>query len=386
MKLNQHLSQRSERVKPSLIRSFDVQLQDIDDLVFMTIGQPDFKTQDSVKEAAKEALDQNITGYTPSNGYPELRTSFSQFMSRHYNLNYDPDTEIITTTGATEAIAASMLAILNPGDKILIPQPTFSLYEMAADLCEAEIVYVDTTENNYLLDANLIEKTLEEHPDIKAIVLNYPSNPTGRVLSQAQTEGITDLLRDKPIFIISDEVYSEFVFDQDHISPASSLRDQTIIIQAVSKSHAMTGWRCGFICAPSELVEGIEKMHQTLVTNITSFVQVGAKEALDNGDAYIQEMKAEYMARRDYLMAALSEAGFKMAKPDGAFYIFAKIPEGQNQNSIEFCLELAHEAKVAVTPGIAFGPSGEGHIRLSYATDREIIKTACHRIKDYIIS
>lgn len=384
--LRKLFNEQTQDMEVSLIRQFDEKVQGIDGMIRLTLGQPDFPTPQHVKDAGIEAINTNFSFYTGMAGDLRLREAAANFLEKKYNTPYDPETEILTTVGATEALAAALLAVLNPGDKVLIPSPFFSLYEPLVILGRAEPIYIDTTKNDFILSPEMIHNAMEEHGErVKAIVLNYPTNPTGVTWNREECIAIAETLKKYPdVFAISDEIYSELVYEGTHVSLGEYLRDQTIVINGLSKSHAMTGWRLGFTFAPKEITEQVIKIHQYLVTSASSITQYAGIEALVNGMDDAAPMREEYKKRRDYIYDVMNELGFHIAKPNGAFYIYAKIPQGYIQNSFDFCLDLAEKAKIAFVPGVAFGKEGEGYIRLSYASSMEEIKEAMDRLVNYM--
>ena len=352
----------------------------------LTLGEPDFTTPDHVKEAAKAAIDANQSHYTGMAGLPALRQAAADFVKTKYNLSYNPDNEILVTIGATEALSATLTAVLEPGDTVLLPAPAYPGYEPIANLVGAEIVEIDTTANDFVLTPEMLEKAILEQGDkLKAVLLNYPTNPTGVTYSRKQIKELADVLKKYDVFVISDEVYAELTYSNEpHVSIAEYLPEQTILINGLSKSHAMTGWRIGLIFAPAVFTAQLIKSHQYLVTAAATMAQFAAIEALSVGKDDALPMKAEYLKRRDYIMDKMSALGFKIIKPDGAFYIFAKIPAGYEQDSFKFCQSFAREKAVAFIPGVAFGQYGEGYVRLSYAASMETITTAMDRLKEFM--
>ncbi|MFC6465451.1 pyridoxal phosphate-dependent aminotransferase [Marinilactibacillus sp. GCM10026970] len=384
--LHQLFNAQTQEIEISGIRLFDEKIASIDGLIKLTLGQPDFPTPQHVKDAGIEAIKNNLSFYTGMAGELRLREAVANFMKVKYNISYDPQSEILSTVGATEALAASLLAILNPGDKVLIPSPFFSLYEPLVILGKAEPIYIDTTGNDFILSPEMIQEAMSIHGDkVKAIILNYPTNPTGVTWNREEVIAIANTLKQYPdVFAISDEIYSELVYEGNHISLGEYLFDQTIVINGLSKSHAMTGWRLGFTLAPKAITQQIIKVHQYLVTSASSITQYAGIEALENGMDDALPMREEYKKRRDYIYEIMHRLGFEIAKPNGAFYIFAKIPEGHIQNSFDFCYDLAQKAKVGFIPGVAFGKAGEGFVRLSYASSMAEIEEAMHRLTKYM--
>lgn len=384
--LHKLFNAQTQEIEVSLIRQFDEKVAGIDNMIRLTLGQPDFPTPQHVKEAGIEAINNNFSFYTGMAGDIRLRKAMANFVKVKYNVSYDPETEILSTVGATEALASSLLGILNPGDKVLIPSPFFSLYEPLVTLGHGKAVFIDTTKNDFILSPKMIESAMEEHGDkVKAIILNYPTNPTGVTWNREEVQAIANMIKKYPnVFAISDEIYSELVYEGSHISLGEYLFDQTIVINGLSKSHAMTGWRLGFTLAPKDITDQIKKVHQNLVTSASSITQYAGIEALKNGMDDAVPMRLEYRKRRDLIYEVMSDLGFKIAKPNGAFYIFARIPDGYIQNSFSFCYDLAQKAKIGFIPGIAFGKAGEGYVRLSYASSMSEIKEAMERLTTYM--
>lgn len=386
MSLTDRFNKNLDKIEVSLIRQFDQSISDVPGIMKLTLGEPDFTTPDHVKEAAKAAIDANQSHYTGMAGLPALRQAAADFVKTKYNLSYNPDNEILVTIGATEALSATLTAILEPGDTVLLPAPAYPGYEPIANLVGAEIVEIDTTANDFVLTPEMLEKAILEQGDkLKAVLLNYPTNPTGVTYSRKQIKELADVLKKYDVFVISDEVYAELTYSNEpHVSIAEYLPEQTILINGLSKSHAMTGWRIGLIFAPAVFTAQLIKSHQYLVTAAATMAQFAAIEALSVGKDDALPMKAEYLKRRDYIMDKMSALGFKIIKPDGAFYIFAKIPAGYEQDSFKFCQSFAREKAVAFIPGVAFGQYGEGYVRLSYAASMETITTAMERLKEFM--
>ena len=386
MDLTKRFNKNLDKIEVSLIRQFDQSISSIPGVLRLTLGEPDFTTPDHVKEAAKAAIDANESHYTGMSGLLALRQAASQFVKEKYNLSYDPETEILVTIGATEALSATLTAILEEGDKVLLPAPAYPGYEPIVNLVGAEIVEIDTTENDFVLTPDMLEKAiLEQGNQLKAVILNYPANPTGVTYSREQMTALADVLKKYDVFVVCDEVYSELTYtDQPHVSIAEFLPKQTIVINGLSKSHAMTGWRLGFTFAPAAFTAQLIKSHQYLVTAANTMAQFAGVEALTAGKDDAEPMKKEYIERRDYIIEKMTELDFKIIKPDGAFYIFAKIPAGYNQDSFAFLKDFAQKKAVAFIPGAAFGQYGEGYVRLSYAAGMDTIKEAMKRLKEYM--
>lgn len=386
MDLTKRFNKQLDKIQVSLIRQFDQVISEIPGVLRLTLGEPDFTTPDHVKEAAKRAIDQNQFYYTGMSGLLTLRQAASDFVKEKYQLDYAPENEILVTIGATEALSATLTAILEEGDKVLLPAPAYPGYEPIVNLVGAEIVEIDTTENGFVLTPEMLEKAILEQGDkLKAVILNYPANPTGITYSREQLEALAAVLRKYEIFVVCDEVYSELTYTGEaHVSLGTMLRDQAIIINGLSKSHAMTGWRLGLIFAPAAFTAQLIKSHQYLVTAANTMAQHAAVEALTAGKNDAEPMKKEYIQRRDYIIEKMTALGFEIIKPDGAFYIFAKIPAGYNQDSFAFLKDFAQKKAVAFIPGAAFGRYGECYVRLSYAASMETIKEAMKRLEEYM--
>lgn len=383
--VSQRFNQEVYKIAVSLIRTFDERVSSIPDILKLTLGEPDFNTPEHVKQSGMTAIEQNFSHYSGMAGLADVRAAASLFLKTKYQLDYDHRSEVLVTIGATEAISASLLATLEPGDKVILPAPIYPGYEPIITLAHATPIYLDTTDNDFVLAPEVLEAALEEHGDqVKAVILNYPSNPTGVVYTREEVKALADVLKKYPVFVISDEIYSELTYDEPHVSIAEYLRDQTIVINGLSKSHAMTGWRIGFIFAPANLTAEIIKVHQYLVTAASTISQKAAVRALVEGINDAEVMKADYRARRDFLFEKMTGLGFDIAKPSGAFYLFAKIPAGFDQDSMAFCVDLAEKNQLAIIPGIAFGPEAEGYVRLSYAASMENLEEAMNRLTDYV--
>jgi len=353
------------------------------DALTLTIGQPDFPTPQHIMDAGKAAIDAHKTTYTPNPGMLELRQAAAAFVSGKYGLSYRPETEVIVTAGASQALDITLRTILEAGSEVILPGPIYPGYEPLVRLCGGEPVYVDTRQNGFKLTADLLAPHITEKT--RCIILCYPSNPTGRVLSPQEQADIAALLADKSIFVISDEIYSELIYGQPHTSIAAmgGMRDKTIVINGLSKSHSMTGWRIGFTFAPEAISQHMVKVHQYNITCASSISQYAALEALTNGVDDALPMKEAYVARRDYVYDRLVQMGFELDKPEGAFYLFPSI-ERFKLSSMDFTMKLLEEQKVAVVPGDAFSIYGEGYVRISYAYSMEVLEKAMDRLGAFV--
>ncbi|BDH62777.1 aminotransferase [Lysinibacillus sp. PLM2] len=383
--LNELLNKTLVDLEESGIRKIANLANEISDVVNLTVGQPDFPSPSYIKDAGIRAIQDEKHGYTTNNGLIELRELASEYVQNLYGLSYNPQDEVIVTVGASEALDLAFRTILSPGTEVILPAPSYPGYEPLIRLSNAVPVFVDTSNTGFKLTASLIEEHITEKT--RCIVLPYPSNPTGTVLSKEEIDEIGQLLKDKNIFIVSDEIYSELVYEDKHYSIAAypGLKDKTIVINGVSKSHSMTGWRIGFTFAPPYITKQMHKLHSFNVVCATSISQFAAIEALKHGtnDEEVLTMKNEYNKRRDYVYKRLIDMGLQVAYPNGAFYIFPSIKK-YGLSSEEFALKLLREAKVAVTPGSAFTEYGEGYIRLSYASSMEELKKGLDRLEYYL--
>ena len=359
----------------------------IPDVVKFTLGEPDFNTPDHIKEAAKKGIDNNHSHYAPSNGTIGLRKAATDFLAQKYGQKYDAETEVLVTNGVSESIFDAVVACLNPGDIMVVPTPIFPLYMSDVNLLNegVKIVRVDTSEDGFKLTPAKLQKVLDQYGEkVRMLVMNYPTNPTGVMYTQKELDDLADVIRDQPIFALCDEIYSELNYDQPHASMEKTLHDQVILLNGVSKAWAMTGYRIGIVCAPQPILEQIAKIHQTIVTTEPTPMQDAAEEAFKNGMNDSQPMKQEFQQRRDALYHGLTEIGFECAKPQGAFYIFAKIPDGLEQDDTKFIYDLVDQARVAVSAGSSFGRAGQGYIRFSYAVSMDEINEGLKRIAKFV--
>lgn len=372
-------------VSASGVRSFDAMVSSIPGVVKLTIGEPDLNTPEHVKAAANHSITNNDSHYAPQNGTEEFRQAVVNYIHRTRGLNYDPNSEVVATIGATEAISSTFFSILKPSDKIVIPTPEWSLYFPLAKLAGAEPLQVDTSADDFVLTPEHLEQVLDEHGEsVKAILLNYPNNPTGREYPEEVLRGLAKVIAEHNLFCIADEIYSDLVYNGTHFSIANAIQDRTVLISGLSKSHAMTGYRLGYLCAPADLAAQINKMHSLMVTAVNDSAQAAGAEALNNGAMDPVESSKVYLERRDYLNKELNEIGMPPVSPDGAFYLFAKIPESFGDDDLTFATRLAKEGKVGCVPGSYFGKGGNGYVRFSYAASMDTIKEAAKRLKAFV--
>lgn len=381
MKLS--LNTNSKFLRAPSIRQFSNRIKDIDNCVSLTIGQPDFPMPDVVKEAYINAINEDQTSYSHNKGLPETRRAIRNYFKNRYGFEYSED-EIIVTNGASEALDTSLRSIIEPGDEILIPGPVYAGYIPLIETLGGTPVYMDTTQSEFKVTPKLIESHLTTKT--KAILLNYPTNPTGVILERSEVKAIADTLADKELFIISDEIYAENTFKGKHTSFAEFdvLRDHLLLIGGLSKSHSATGIRIGFLMGPEYLIEKLTFMHayNCICANVPS--QIACIAALNEGLEAPQYMNEAYIKRRDYLKSKLQSLGFELtAQPEGAFYIFPSI-KTFTDNDFDFCVDVLEKAHVAMVPGSSFTDMGKGYIRISYAYDMETLKEGMRRLEDYL--
>ena len=378
------ISKTVEALKPSGIRRFFDLANTMEGVISLGVGEPDFSTPWHVCEEAIQSMADGRTHYTANKGLLELREEIAKFHSEHYNQNFDPKTEILVTVGGSEAIDLSMRALLNPGDEVIVMDPNYVAYEPAIRLAGGVCVpIVLTRENEFKLKADDLKKAITDKT--KAMIINYPSNPTGGVMTEADYREILPIIQESGIYVVSDEIYAELSFDQAFasLSQFEEVRDQILVINGFSKAYAMTGWRLGYILANPTITKALTKIHQYVIMSASTPAQYAAIEALRNGYDDVILMREEYLNRRNLLVNSLNRMGLNTPMPHGTFYVFADIrPYGLS--SEEFCNELLNQEKVACVPGDAFGPHGQGFIRISYAYSLNHIKEACVRIEHFL--
>ncbi len=354
------------------------------DVISLGIGEPDFSTPYHIREAAIEALSLGKTFYTPAKGLLGLRKEIASTMSRKYKLNYDPTSEILVTIGASEAIEVALITLLNVGDEVIVVSPSYLSYEPIVKMCGGTVVNVETKEEDgfKLTKEALLEKLSDK---TRLVLLNYPNNPTGAIMSKSEIAEIASVLKDRDLHVISDEIYSELSYTKTHFSIASceGMFEKTLVINGFSKTYAMTGWRLGYVCASKEVIDILSKYHQYAILCAPTISQFAGIEALKNGDDSIVYMRDEYDMRRRYVVERLNSMGLSTSNPMGAFYVFINIQSTQ-LSSTEFCDLLLDKKKVVLIPGHAFGKSGEGFVRLSYSYSIQHIKEGLDRIESLI--
>ena len=379
------LSPTVTQIPPSGIRKFFDLLENMKDVTALTVGQPDFVTPWHIREAGVRSLENGKTYYTSNSGTFELRRAISEYLTRRFELPaYDPQNEIIVTVGGSEAIDMAMRAVLTAGDEIIIPNPAFVCYEPLAKMTGATPVIIDTrVEDKFKLTPEALKKAIT--PRTKMLVLPFPNNPTGAIMTKQELEEIADIIRDTNILVLSDEIYAELTYGKRHVSIASldGMRERTILVSGFSKAYAMTGWRLGYLCAPEPLAAQMLKLHQYAIMCAPTVSQFAAIEAMDNGDEDVKIMVEEYDRRRKYIHDGLNAVGIETFEPEGAFYIWPNIGKF-GLSSEEFCNRLLYEHKCAIVPGTAFGTCGEGFARISYAYSVKHITEALERIEAFV--
>lgn len=372
-----------DTLKPAAIRAFDAQVSDVPGIIKLTIGEPDFDAPAKIKAAAVASIKNNESHYGKTRGSLALRQAISEFLRRKYELDYGADNEIIVTVGAMEALETSLRTILKPGDEVIVPTPGYPMYLSILKSLGAVPICVNTAVNGFKLTPQQLADELHHH-NAKAIIFNFPSNPTGVTYTAKELAELAAVMQQHDIFVLADEIYSEFTYADHHVSLAKYLPNQTILVSGASKAYAMTGYRVGFVAAPAPLINEITKFHQYTVTTHINSSMAAATVAFNECDAEIEVMRAEYAKRRDYMVNQLQAMGFGVASPDGAFYLFIKIPARFGTDDTAFALRLAHEAKVALIPGNSFGPGGEGYLRLSYAASQPQLALAIERLQAFL--
>ncbi|GAB3056719.1 aminotransferase class I/II-fold pyridoxal phosphate-dependent enzyme [Salinicoccus sesuvii] len=364
-------------------RQFANRVDEFPDAVDLTLGQPDFETPQPIKSAAIEAINTQSMKYSHNTGLFELRETISQYYREKYNAEYDPNGEVLVTVGGSEGIDAILRAILDPGDEVLMPAPTYLGYEPIVELSGGVTKFVDMTETDFIATPELIESNITNRT--KAIILNYPTNPTGVTYTKAQMDALVEVFRQHDIFIITDEIYAENTLQGEHISLSSytDIKEKVLVVNGLSKSHAMTGWRIGYVVGDKAIMEDITAVHlyNTICAAIPS--QYAAIEALKHQRNVPSEMNEAYVERRDYIYGRLIDMGLEVSKPTGAFYIFPSIRKYET-DSFKFATDLLESVQLAVVPGRSFSEYGEGHIRLSFACSMEELIEAADRLEKYI--
>lgn len=378
------LSKTITTIQPSGIRKFFDIVSEMKDAISLGVGEPDFDTPWHIRDEGIYSLEKGKTFYTSNAGLKELKIEISNYLKRRCNIEYDYEKEVLVTVGGSEAIDIAMRAMLDPGDEVLIPQPSYVSYVPCATLANGTPVIIELkAENEFRLTAEQLEAAIT--PKSKLLVLPFPNNPTGAVMERKDLEAIAEVVKKHDLFVLSDEIYSELTYLDEHVSIASlsGMKERTILINGFSKAYAMTGWRLGYACGPEVIISQMTKIHQFAIMCAPTTSQYAAVEALKNGDDDVAMMREEYNQRRRYLVHRFKEMGLECFEPFGAFYIFPCIKEF-GMTSDEFATELLKSQKVAVVPGTAFGDCGEGFLRISYAYSLDDLKEALGRIEIFI--
>jgi len=378
------IAQKVATLPPSGIRKFFDLLASMEDVISLGIGEPDFVTPWHIREAGIYSLEKGYTMYTSNSGMPELRQELASYLERHYGVNYHPEQEILITTGGSEGLDLVVRAIVNPGDEVIIPSPCYVAYPADIILAGGVPILIPTDEeNNFVIRAADIEARITQKT--KAILIGYPSNPTGAIMSKREADAITQLVEKHDLLVVSDEIYARLVYGVQHICFPSlpGMKKRTILVSGFSKSHAMTGWRIGYVAADRHFIQALTKIHQYTMLSAPTMAQMAAIEALRNGENDVEKMVQEYNRRRRFMVKRLNEIGLSCFEPKGAFFAFPCI-KGTGMNSEEFAEKLLLEEKVAVVPGTAFGPCGEGFVRCCYATSLPDIEEALRRMDRFV--
>lgn len=379
------LNDTIKQVKPSGIRKFFDIAVEMDNVISLSIGEPDFQTPWHIRQAGIKSLEDGKTWYTPNKGFLELRRAISEYYKRRFNVLYNPDTQVLVTVGGSEAIDLALRTVISPGDEVLIPQPSFVCYDPLTTMAGGVPVVLETkAENNFRLTARELEESVTDKT--KVLVLPFPNNPTGAIMEREDLESIARVIIKHNLFVISDEIYAELTYGgKQHVSIAEipGMKERTVVISGFSKAYAMTGWRLGYTLGPVPVVEQMTKLHQYGIMSSPTTAQYAAIEALNNGDEDIDEMRSDYDIRRRLIVGELNEMGLTCFEPLGAFYTFPCI-KSTGLSSDEFAKRLVKEKRVAVVPGTAFGDCGEGYVRISYAQSLKNIKTAMKRIEEFV--
>ena len=378
------LSKTIKTIEPSGIRKFFDLVSEMDDAISLGVGEPDFDTPWHIRDEGIYSLEKGRTFYTSNAGLKDLKIEIAKYLDRRFDLHYDYNKEIFVTVGGSEAIDLTMRAMLDPGDEVLIPQPSYVSYVPCCVLANGTPVIIELkAENEFRLMAEELEAAIT--PKTKLLVMPFPNNPTGAVMERADLEAVAEVVKKHDLYVLSDEIYCELTYLENHVSIASlpGMKERTIVVNGFSKSHAMTGWRLGYACGPAPILKQMLKIHQFAIMCAPTTSQYAAIEALRNGDEDVAMMREQYDARRRYLMQRFKEMGLECFEPFGAFYVFPCIKEF-GMTSDEFANRLLQTKKVAVVPGTAFGRSGEGFLRISYAYSLEDLKVALERVEEFI--
>lgn len=379
------LSSKVKEIKPSGIRRFFDIANEMEHVISLSIGEPDFKTPWHVREEGIRTLEKGKTWYSPNRGFAALREEICRYFNRRFGVEYDPDSETLVTVGGSEAIDICIRCLINPGDEVLIPQPSFVCYEPLAEMADGVPVVIETkAENSFRLTAEELESYIT--PNSKLLILPFPNNPTGAVMRRSDLQAIAEVVKKHDLFVLSDEIYGELTYgSESHVTFSSieGMKERTVVINGFSKTYAMTGWRLGYALGPAPILNQMLKLHQFAIMSAPTTAQYAAIEALKNGDSDIENMKKQYDMRRRLVVGSFQKMGLDCFEPHGAFYCFPCI-KSTGMTSEEFCMGLINAKHVAVVPGNAFGQCGEGYIRVSYSYSLNHLGEALNRIEEYL--
>ena len=382
---NSVMSRRIQEVKPSGIRRFFDLANGMDEVISLSIGEPDFATPWHIRRAAIDSIEKGRTFYSPNRGFAELLRGISDYFDRRFHLRYDPETEILVTVGGSEAIDCGIRTLIEPGDEVLIPQPSFVCYEPLTQMAGGvPVPLVTRASDSFRITPESLRAAIT--PKTKLLILPYPNNPTGGVMRREHLESIAAVLRETNVMVLSDEIYAELTYGHTpHVSIASidGMRERTVVINGFSKAFAMTGWRLGYALGPAPIIKMMTKLHQFGIMSAPTTAQYGAIEAMKNGDIDIENMRCEYDMRRRLIVEGLRNMGLDCFEPEGAFYVFPSI-QSTGLSSEEFCTRLLKDEHVAVVPGNAFGACGEGFVRISYSYSLKHINEALARMERFV--
>ncbi len=373
-----------KEMKPSGIRKFFDIAAEMEEVISLSVGEPDFATPWHIRQEGIKTLEKGRTWYSPNAGLLKLREAIGGYLNRRFNLSYDPKNEILVTVGGSEAIDLCFRALLEPGDEVLIPEPSFVCYDPLTRMAGGVPVALPTkAEDAFRLRADVVAAAITDKT--KLLVLPFPNNPTGAIMPREELEALAQVLRGTDILVLSDEIYGELTYGREHVSIAAlpGMRERTVLVSGFSKAYAMTGWRLGYACGPRELMAPLTKLHQYAIMCAPTTAQYAAIEAMNNGDSDVVQMRDEYDIRRRYIVDELNKLGLTCFEPEGAFYVFPSI-QSTGMTSEEFCQRLLQEKHVAVVPGNAFGDSGEGFVRISYCYSIKHITEALRRIGEFL--
>lgn len=379
------VNSRIKEIKPSGIRKFFDIANEMEDVISLSVGEPDFHTPWHIREAGISSLEKGRTRYTPNRGFIKLREEISRFLSRNYGVDYDPDSEVLVTVGGSEAIDVCLRCLLNPGDEVLIPEPSFVCYVPITEMAGGKPVVIETKpENGFRLTAEELEEKITDRS--KVLILPFPNNPTGAVMRKKDLEAIAKVVERHNLLVLSDEIYASLTYGSERHVAFSSLpgmKERTVLVNGFSKSHSMTGWRMGYAAGPKEIIKLMTKLHQFAIMSAPTTSQYAAIEAMKNGDEDMEYMRSQYDMRRRLIVDGLNKMGLTCFEPEGAFYVFPSI-KSTGLTSAEFCEKLIYSKRVAVVPGDAFGACGEGFVRISYCYSVKHITEALERMEAFL--